>query len=313
MLDTANPILTTTTTASRRGLGDISPRLAGAGAITFASIVTLQNVIRGGNAPVNGDSDESVLAHYADHRALTFVLIGTFVVSAIGLAVFVGGATRRLLDSDRRGWALAGVGAAVCGVATIITSSLVDTVYQEKYQSDLDGFSADLHDKTGVLFAFHSVTVLGAVLMLVFAAGLHRRLRTVMADSIVPTVAGAALAGTAVVSILGSGLDTEFMMALAGTSEIPDSSAAMYNNWIGTIPWLWTLAGLAGVGLYVASRRDVAPRWIGRVGLVLGGLTVLLGISPLEYMSGVTGVLWLLVTSLGLAFGDRRFRGATQA
>jgi hypothetical protein len=76
---------------------------------------------------------------------------------------------------------------------------------------------------------------------------------------------------------------------------------------------LWTLAGLAGVGLYVASRRDVAPRWIGRVGLVLGGLTVLLGISPLEYMSGVTGVLWLLVTSLGLAFGDRRFRGATQA
>ena len=120
-------------------------------------------------------------------------------------------------------------------------------------------------------------------------------------------------AGTAVVSILGSGLDTEFMMALAGTSEIPDSSAAMYNNWIGTIPWLWTLAGLAGVGLYVASRRDVAPRWIGRVGLVLGGLTVLLGISPLEYMSGVTGVLWLLVTSLGLAFGDRRFRGATQA
>ena len=94
-----------------------------------------------------------------------------------------------------------------------------------------------------MLFAFHSITVLGAVLMLVFAAGLHRRLRTVMADSIVPTVAGAALAGTAVVSILGSGLDTEFMMALAGTSEIPDSSAAMYNNWIGTIPWLWTLAG----------------------------------------------------------------------
>jgi hypothetical protein len=30
---------------------------------------------------------------------------------------------------------------------------------------------------------------------------------------------------------------------------------------------------------------------------VLGGLTVLLGVSPLEYMSGVTGVLWLLVTA----------------
>jgi hypothetical protein len=208
-----------------------------------------------------------------------------------------------------RGWAFAGVGAAVCGIGTIVLSSMVDTVYQDKYQSDLDGFTADLHDKTGVLFAFHSITALGAVLMLVFAAGLHRRLRGAMADSIVPTVAGAALAGTAVVSILGSGLDTEFMMALAGDGDVPDSSAAMYNNWIGTIPWLWTLAGLAGLGLYVASRGGVVTRWIGLVGLVLGGLTVVLGISPLEYMSGVTGALWLLATSLGFAFGDRRFRG----
>jgi hypothetical protein len=155
--------------------------------------------------------------------------------------------------SSGRGWAFAGVGAAVCGIATIATSSLVDTVYQKKYESNLDGFTADLHDKTGVLFAFHSVTALGAVLMLVFAAGLHRRLRGAMSDSIVPTLAGAALAGTAVVSILGSGLDTEFMMALAANGEVPDSSAAIYNNWIGTIPWLWTLAGVAGLGLYVAS------------------------------------------------------------
>jgi hypothetical protein len=215
--------------------------------------------------------------------------------------------------SAGRGWAFAGVGAAVCGAATIVTSSMVDTVYQEKYSSNLDGFTADLHSKTGVLFAFHSITALGAVLMLVFAAGLHRRLRRAMPDSIVPALAGASLAGTAVVSILGSGLDTEFMMALAGTSEIPDSSAAIYNHWIGTIPWLWTLAGVAGLSLYVASRQDVVARWMGRVGLVLGGLTVLLGISPLEYMSGVTGVLWLLATSLGFAFGDRRARRGNAA
>jgi hypothetical protein len=45
----------------------------------------------------------------------------------------------------------------------------------------------------------------------------------------------------------------------------------------------------------------------------LGGLTVLIGISPLEYMSGVFGSLWLLATAVGLAFGDRRFRGVTRA
>jgi hypothetical protein len=190
---------------------------------------------------------------------------------------------------------------------------MVGVVYQKKHETSVDGIGAELHDKAPVLFAFHSITVIGAVLMLVFAAGLHRRLRGAMPDSIVPTVAGAALAGTAVVSILGSGLDTEFMMPLALDAGVQDSSAAMYNHWIGTIPWLWTLAGLAGLSLYAASRRGVVPRWIGRVGVGLGGLTVLIGISPLEYMSGVFGSLWLLATAVGLAFGDRRFRGVTRA
>jgi hypothetical protein len=126
MLDTATPIQATTTptattaTTASRSLGDISPRLAGAGAITFASIVALQNLIRGGSGPVNGDSDESVLAHYADHRAITFVLIGTFVVSAIGLALFVGGAMRRLLASDRPAWALTGLFGAT-GIMALFT------------------------------------------------------------------------------------------------------------------------------------------------------------------------------------------------
>ena len=82
----------------------------------------------------------------------------------------------------------------------------------------------------------------------------------------------------------------------------------MYNHWIGTIPWLWTLAGLAGVALFAAFRRGGVPRWIGLVGLVLGGLTLLLGVSPLQYMAGMTGPLWLLVTSLGFAFGDKAYR-----
>ena len=86
--------------------------------------------------------------------------------------------------------------------------------------------------------------------------------------------------------------------------------AAMYNHWIGTIPWLWTLAGLAGLALFVGLRRGGVPRWIGLVGLVLGGLTVLLGISPLEYMAGVTGVLWLLVTAVGFTLGDKAYRAA---
>jgi hypothetical protein len=203
-------------------------------------------------------------------------------------------------------WAVAGIGAALAGAATIVTSSAVDIVYRDEFSGTTDGAAQAVYDKGPVLFAFHSITALGALLMVVFGAGLYRRLRTAMADSIAPVVALVGLAGTAIVSVLGSGLDTEFMMP--GPDSKPgyaDSSAAMYNHWIGTIPWLWTLAGLAGLALFAASRAVAVPRWIGIVGLVLGGLTVLLGVSPLEYMSGVTGVLWLLVTALGFTVGDK--------
>jgi hypothetical protein len=212
-----------------------------------------------------------------------------------------------------RSWALAGIGSALLGAGTIVTTSMVDTVYTAEFEGTTTGIAADLQDKAPVMFAFHSIAMTGAVLMIVFAAGLFRRLRAAMPDSIAPTVAFAGLAGTAVVSVMGAGLDTEYMMAFAqGDGIVDDANAAMYNHWIGTIPWLWVLAGLAGLALFSAARQGVVPRWIGRVGLVLGGLTVVLGISPLEYMSGVTGVLWLLTTALGFTLGDRRYRTSTR-
>ena len=147
--------------------------------------------------------------------------------------------------------------------------------------------------------------------MVVFAAGLFQRLRrTTAPGAVAPLVAFAGLVGTAVVSVIGSGLDTEFMMGVGQDDMIDPSNAALYNHWIGTIPWCWVLAGLAGVAVYAVSRTAGAPRWIGRVGLVLGGLTLLIGISPLQYMAGMTGPLWLLVTAIGFTVGDRAFRRA---
>ncbi|HET6165948.1 MAG TPA: hypothetical protein VFE07_03910 [Marmoricola sp.] len=214
--------------------------------------------------------------------------------------------------STSRLWALSGLGAGVLGLATIVTSSMVDVVYRDEFKGTTDGVAKALEDKTGVLFAFHSITTIGAILMVVFAAGLFRRLRRGAGDSIAPTVAFAGLIGTAVVSVLGAGLDTEIMMALATGDEntVPDSTAALYNNWVGTIPWVWVLAGLAGVAVYATSRLSVVPRWIGRVGLVMGGLAMVLGISPLEYMAGPVAALWLVVTSVGFLVGDKAHRSA---
>ena len=213
-----------------------------------------------------------------------------------------------------RAWAFAGIGASVLLAATIVTSSMVDVVYRDEFASTTEGVADALADKTGVMFALHSAGMLAAVLLIVFAAGLHRRLRDVASDSLAPMVAFAGLVGTAVVGVMGAGLDTEFMMTLGSDKAlVSDPSAAMYNHWIGTIPWLWVLAGLAGLALFPVARQGGVPRWMGLVGLVLGGLTVLLGVSPVEYMAGPVAFLMLLPISIGLAFGDKAYRTARVA
>jgi len=211
--------------------------------------------------------------------------------------------------SRNRLWSLAGIGAGLAGFGILASTTAVNGVYDQ----DLAGHPQQIADKiagqTGAMFAFHSIAVIGALLLVVFGAGLFARLRAVAADSMAPVVALAGILGTAVVVIMGSGLDTEFMMSLSQDQDAVDIyNTALYNHWIGTIPWVWVLAGLAGLATYAVSRRGGVPRWIGRVGLVLGGLTVLLGVSPLEYMAGATGALMVLVTAIGFTVGDKQFR-----
>ena len=112
MLATAEPTTAAvdpTAPPTRRVLGDIPARFAGVGALAFVAVVVLQNVLRGGSAPANGASSDEVLTHYADHRSITFVLIATFVLGGTALAVFIGGAMRRLIAGGRPGWAITGL------------------------------------------------------------------------------------------------------------------------------------------------------------------------------------------------------------
>lgn len=99
---------------------DLTTRAAGWGALTFAIVVIGQNVIRGASAPGNGASTAQVLSHYSSDGAIPFVLAATYVVSGIGLTVFLGGVTRDLLATSRPGWAIAGLVGAV-GIVTVFT------------------------------------------------------------------------------------------------------------------------------------------------------------------------------------------------
>ena len=205
-----------------------------------------------------------------------------------------------------RTWAVTGAVAGVTSIASIVASSMISAVYDAKIASDPDKIQAELDTMHGQMIAFHVLAAATAVLLVPFALGLFRRLRaTLPSDSIAPGVASAGLLILSGVLVLGSGLDTEFAM---GGGTLLGENSAMYNHWIGTIPWLYTTAGLTGLALFVAARQGGVPRWMGRVGLVLGGITVAFGISPLEYMAGMTGPLLLLVAGIGFTVGDRAHR-----
>lgn len=206
-------------------------------------------------------------------------------------------------------WALAGLLAGLTGIGSIASSLQVDAVYDPDLGGDAEAISERLGELVPQMLAFHLFTMVSAVLMVVFAAGLFRRLRaTTGTDSALPLIAFSGVLITSVVMILGAGLNTEFIFAAGDTDLVLAESATFYNHWIGTVPWCWGLLGLSGLTLFGASRAGGVPRWIGLVGLVGGGLTLLLGISPLQYMAGMTGPIGLVVIALGFLAGDKAFR-----
>jgi hypothetical protein len=218
---------------------------------------------------------------------------------------------RRIAPTVGRTWALIGAAAGLAGVVGIQASSQIDAVYAEEYAGDAQKITDRLGELVPQLLVLHVSMVLAAVLLVVLAAGLRRRLRAqAPADSLLPDVAAGGLMLTAVAAMLGAGFTTEIVFGVTNDDMTLDPEfGALVGHWVGTIPWLWVGAGVTGVAVAIASlRHAAAPRWVGWSSAVLGGLTLLLGISPLQYLAGFTGPVLVLVLGLGFAFGDRRVR-----
>lgn len=207
-------------------------------------------------------------------------------------------------------WAASGVAAAVAGAGAIVTTMGVNAVYDPEISGNADKILDVMLDSKGSSTAFHVLAASSAMLLVPFAAGLFRRLRgSLPADSLLPAVAALGVAMTSFILVMGSGLDTEFGFGLPAEGNVVAENVSFYGHWVGTIPYLWTGMGLAGLALAAAALRHRAvPRWIGLVGLVLGGGTVLAGVSPLEYMAGLLAPFWLLITAAGFLVGDRATR-----
>ena len=185
----------------------------------------------------------------------------------------------------------------------------ISAVYDEELGGNAQGIYERMQDFVPNIIVFHTATLIGVVLLVVFGAGLRRRLQgDLPVGSLLPDVAFGGLLLTSVAGLMGSSLDTEFGSALVQTERVKvvPEVFVFYGHWLGTIPWLWVGAGLTGVAVAVAALRHRAvPRWIGWVGAILGGLTLAFGVSPLQYMAGMFGPLFVTIAAAGFLFGDR--------
>jgi hypothetical protein len=215
-------------------------------------------------------------------------------------------ATADTHPSRGKGWVYAGIGAGLAGIAAVIGSSMAGAVYDEKLAGDADGIVAKLADQTVPILVMHTGAMLCAVLLLVFAAGLRRKLAEATPHgSLLPQVAASGLMLVSVALLMGSALTTEFVFGVQDPDLLVPETAVFFGHWIGTVPWLWVGAGVAALALGISGRRfgAVAP-WLAWTSLVLGGLTTVLGISPLQYMAGMMGPLWLTVAAFALLKRD---------
>jgi hypothetical protein len=196
----------------------------------------------------------------------------------------------------------AGVGAGIAGITAILGSSFANAVYDPDLAGDAGGLTEKMSEQLAPLLVFHVGAVLAALLLVVFAAGLRRHLaRRLPEGSLAPQVASTGLVLVSVALLMGSALNTEFIFGLMDTDLLVPETAVLYGHWVATVPWVWGGAGLAALAVGQAGRsRQAVPRWLTWVSLVLGGLTTLLAISPLQYMAGMTGPLWLLIVAVGL-------------
>lgn len=94
----------------------------------------------------------------------------------------------------------------------------------------------------------HTGAMLSAVLLIVFAAGLRRRLKDATPEgSLLPQVAAYGLLLVSVAQLMGAALTTEFVFGVSDPDLVVPETAVFFGHWIGTVPWVWVGAGVTAL------------------------------------------------------------------
>jgi hypothetical protein len=206
-----------------------------------------------------------------------------------------------------RGWAWAGVLAGVCGLAMFLVAPTV-VEYSDAVMADNAVLAEQLNDSELVVWAVQVLTSLAAGLLVVFGAGLRRRLaEQEPVGSLLPNVAAAGALLTAAMCLVGGGVGTELFWYLSEdvASSDPDTVAGALTIF-NTVPWVWAGLGLSAGAVALASlRHGSVQRWIGWTSAGLAALVALTQVLPVQYIALLPGSIWLVVGGIGLTRRER--------
>jgi len=214
---------------------------------------------------------------------------------------------RRSADAAHgRGWAWAGALAGIAAIGMIVVTGGVAVT--EEALADNALVLDEVIDADGYVWAFQVLCSAAALGVVIFAAGLRRKLAAqAPADSLLPALAAAGLASVAMMLLVGGGISTELFWSLvqdAGKAD-PDTIGA-HLAIFNTMSWVWAGIGLTTGAVAVAAiRHGSLPRWLGWVSAVVTVLVVLTQLVPLQYMAAFVGAPWLVVAGVGLARAER--------
>jgi len=186
---------------------------------------------------------------------------------------------------------------AICGVVSPLLIALAFTVVggdtpDEKSSAEKVVTYFHAHQTAGRVAAL--MVVIGAVLLVLFAARLREVLRSAGDGGVLPT----ASFGGAVLTAGGLGLMAAVHFALIQAAQHRFDAPAQTLNVLDENDFFLTIAGFAvfflGSGLAIVRVRTL-PQWLGWVAIVIAVLCVA---GPLGFIGLVAGLLWILVVAV---------------
>ena len=215
--------------------------------------------------------------------------------------------TRTHTAIPRTGWAWAGAGGGLVGIAGLmVTGNLYDA--STGAVADNEVLAEAVADSAPLVWAQQVVTAVVAACLVLFAAGLRRHLaRQEPTGSLVPAVAAAGVALTAAAVFVGGGVSTEMFWALTGDQPFDADTVGAHVTIHNTVAWLWGGLGLsAGAVAFGGLRRGSVGRVLAAFSAVMALLLLATQVLPVQYVAVIPGGIWLLVAGVALALAGRR-------